>query len=610
MASDLTQLKKKELILLCNFWGDYALRNINWKRKFDKCLEKNPFALTNEYLNKWNWFRNGIADIKSSLFQGKKCSEVFITNYDCEKNLIQEITYEEFLTICANTVSRILGKEELKKIMIIGSASPETSTLMVSTALAGKCHSVLFEDLSPEAIISRIKIFNPEIIFIRETLDPEKLNQIKIFCDRNNIIIEIFYKLTFKKATSEILNSKENCEDLNVYKSIPKIEINNKDYLFCLFTSGSTGKPKAIWHSYISYLVYTHYTFTEYFLKSGASKGIFCATDAAWINGHTYALYGPLITSTRTIFVSNLNSLQNPKFLELFLESTKPSFFYTSVTLLRAIRSMSIITSLQKLNNKKFSIVGLGSCGEPLADEVAKWSINFFSSSNNYIVNTYFQTETGGVLSAPTKENGLITNHATVGKSNFPIKIISNYDGSLLVKYPWPGCFSEVTSDREPDYWGKYNFFNLHDQGYYDGKSFLFIGGRTDDVINISGHRISTAEIESCCIGSSLKISEAAAVGINDVITGSKIVLFCVSQNNTFNDQEILKLIIKKNLTPFHRPWKVIFISTLPKTKSGKIARRLLRRALSQDFNFKNEDLSTIMNYQEFLLALKEISLS
>ena len=216
----------------------------------------------------------------------------------------------------------------------------------------------------------------------------------------------------------------------------------------------------------------------------------------------------------------------------------------------------------------------------------------------------------GGVLSAPTKENGLITNHATVGKSNFPIKILSNYDGSLLVKYPWPGCFSEVTSDREPDYWGKYNFFNLHDQGYYDGKSFLFIGGRTDDVINISGHRISTAEIESCCIGSSLKISEAAAVGINDEITGSKIVLFCVSQNNTFNDQEILKLIIKKNLTPFHRPWKVIFISTLPKTKSGKIARRLLRRALSQDFNFKNEDLSTIMNYQEFLLALKEISLS
>ena len=612
MDNDLNKmnLSLEEFNLLNKYWGDYALKNIDWYKKFDSCLIQNPYAIEIEFLNKWKWFSNGLANIKSTFFFGKKANQIFITSYNFNDLNKKEITYGNFLKNCSFLISQFFHKVELKKVMIIGSASSETATLMIASSLAGKCHCVLFEDLSFEAIIKRIEIFKPDIIFIRENFNSENLIAIEDYCKLKKIDLETYNNFLYEISNQNKFTNDLNCEDLIEYKSIPNVKISNNDDLFCLFTSGSTGKPKAIWHSYISYLVYAHYTFKKYFLDSGASKGIFCATDAAWINGHTYAVYGPLITSTRTIFVNSLNALQNPKYLELFLEKTKPSFFYSSVTLLRAIRSMAKITNFKKINKQNSNIIGLGSCGEPLADEVGKWAINFFSTTNKHIVNTYFQTETGGVITAPLKEQGLTDNYSTVGKSKFPVEIIiDKSSGSLSIKNPWPGCFSKVTSDKKTDYWGDHNFFKLHDQGYCDEKSFLFIGGRTDDVINISGHRISTAEIESCCIGSSFDIDEAAAVGVSDEISGTKIVLFCVTQKKILNNSEKLKNFLKKQLTAFHRPWKVIYISVLPKTKSGKIARRLLRKVCLKNFDFVNEDLSTIMNHKKFLLALRDIGL-
>ena len=170
---------------------------------------------------------------------------------------------------------------------------------------------------------------------------------------------------------------------------------------------------------------------------------------------------------------------------------------------------------------------------------------------------------------------------STVGKSEFPVEIdICSDDSSLSIPYPWPGCFSMVTSDRKPSYWDETKGFLLHDIGYRDKSSLLYVGGRADDVINVSGHRVSTAEIESATISLNKNITDAAVVGLNDSITGNKIVLFCVTSNKDSLDSKSLKDNISNKLTPFHKPWKIIVIDCLPKTKSGKIARRLLRRVI------------------------------
>ena len=186
------------------------------------------------------------------------------------------------------------------------------------------------------------------------------------------------------------------------------------------------------------------------------------------------------------------------------------------------------------------------------------------------------------------------------------MNICINDDSQLIVSVPWPGCFSMVTSDRKPDYWDEEGNYLLHDLGSVDKNNFFFVGGRSDDVINISGHRVSTAEIESTFFLFNENISESAAVGVDDPITGSKLVLFYVS--NEFQlEIESIKSFLTNRLSLYHRPWKIIKIDCLPKTKSGKIARRLLRNALSGNGLDKKADLSTITNYNEFIKALSRI---
>ncbi len=592
---------------LDSFWDSFAKKKINWSQKYESVVEtREQLEIKNKYFSPWIWFKNGRIDIKKTFFSGKFSEEIIIKNYSKSEGL-SEIKYGEFLAKSVELTKKLIINNA-HKVLIIGSACPSTSLLMISSALSGKCHSVLFEDLSKDSIIKRIEIFNPSIIFIRDTIDKKKFSELESYANSKNFKIEV-YSDFFKNATYK---NKKNikCEELNYFFQLPDIQVNANESLFCLFTSGSTGTPKAIWHSYGGYLVYASYTFEKYFSDSGAKKNIFCGTDAAWINGHTYAVYGPLLNNSTSIFIDNLSNLQNPQYLEEFLIESQVSFFYTSVTLLRAIKSFASLTKTEKISKSNTNLIGIGSCGEPLANNVAIWAINFFNSKNNFVVNTYFQTETGGVIVAPERDDPQINDHSTVGIVKFPLEIdISNNPNSLIVINPWPGSFDFVLSDKKPIYWTNDKKYILNDSGYKDQNSFLYIGGRTDDVINISGHRISSAEIESASISYDPAIMEAAAVGCNDPITGSKVVLFYVSNKQNLINHELLKGFIVNNLTPYHVPWKVIKIECLPKTKSGKIARRLLRRVIDGDKPSKKEDLSTIMNYDKFLDSLKLINL-
>tara|TARA_B100001989_G_scaffold120409_1_gene84816 strand:+ start:6757 stop:8574 length:1818 start_codon:yes stop_codon:yes gene_type:complete len=594
------------------FWSEFANKKICWSVPFEKALIKsNIVSKDKEYFSNWIWFKSGKLDLKKTIFKDRFADDIVFSF--CKENFTYvEVTYADLLKKCSEVINDTFLSKFPKRVMIIGSASLETSTIMLSTALIGSCHSVLFEDLSVEAICERIKIFDPQCIYIKDTFDKEKLNLLRKSKILFNKKIEIFGEFFFKSDPTQTKFKKQKCQDIKYYNDLPKIDIPSEKYLFCLFTSGSTGLPKGIWHSYGGYLVYSAYTFEKYFLnyKKNNVNSIFCGTDAAWINGHTYALYGPLLTSTKSIFIFNLGILQNPLHLKKFIELTKPDFFYCSVTLLRAIRSYALITNSKKSHSSGFKIKGIGSCGEPLADDVAKWALKYFNSACRNIVNTYFQTETGGIISAPTMGEFDIKDFSTIGKSEFPVEInISKKDSSLSIPYPWPGCFSMVSSDRKPSYWDKKRGYLLHDIGFRDESFFLYIGGRIDDVINVSGHRVSTAEIESSTISLNKNIREAAAVGLEDSISGKKIVLFCVTSNKKNLDVQDLKLGISNKLTPHHKPWKIIFIDCLPKTKSGKIARRLLRRILTGNNPSSDEDLSTISNYDSFLKALVDINI-
>tara|TARA_Y100000739_G_scaffold227975_1_gene238656 strand:- start:153 stop:1967 length:1815 start_codon:yes stop_codon:yes gene_type:complete len=589
------------------FWKNVANHCLVWEKSFNDCFYEDETVKSNEnkYFSKWKWFKNGEINLKKTFFGSKYINNVFLKSFDSQ-NMCKELTYKEFLNICIPIIDTLKTTKSFEKVLIIGRASPETTAHMISVALMGGCHTVLFEDLSSDAIQSRIEIFSPKIIFIRDGLDKDKIKKIEL--KNPNLKILIYSDFNEKLEKKFITDNEKNilCSEDCLYKLIPETKVKSNKLLFCLFTSGSTGKPKAIWHSYGGYLVYAFYSFKEYFTKSNEAESFFCGTDAAWINGHTYAIYGPLLNNVRSIFVEDLSSLQRPDVLSIFINKVKPTFFYSSVTLMRALRSYSKILGLENLDANEHQIVGLGSCGEPLADEVGKWAIKFFNPINKHIVNTYFQTETGGILMAPRRDDLPILDYATVGKNNFPMNICINDDSQLIVSVPWPGCFSMVTSDRKPDYWDEEGNYLLHDLGSVDKNNFFFVGGRSDDVINISGHRVSTAEIESTFFLFNENISESAAVGVDDPITGSKLVLFYVS--NEFQlEIESIKSFLTNRLSLYHRPWKIIKIDCLPKTKSGKIARRLLRNALSGNGLDKKADLSTITNYNEFIKALSRI---
>ena len=495
------------------------------------------------------------------------------------------------------------------KIMGIISASEESIILMLASLFLGAHHCICFEDLSPEAIYQRLDIFKPDIIVCKKHLQ-EKIESALaknkaihppiIFIDAEKID-------NYASQKNEVINYKNNYN------------------LFTLFTSGSTGKPKAIVHGVREYLKYAEFT-TEYFFGVKKYSKIFTAVDAGWINGHTYAFYGPLLLGGVSIINEIPTLISMPRILGEYLNQIRPECFYTSVTLLRLLKSMT--KEHEKLSlyaSKDFQIERIGSCGEPLAHHVGKWAIDFFEPSRKSIVNTYFQTETGGILVAPRDEDIIPKNYSCVGKPLKGLGLCQAKDlinpeqlakeniqpNELIVKNYWSGIFKMVISDKRSKYFTESGYFRLHDVGYLDEEGYLYIGGRSDDVINVSGHRISTSEIESICLNLDL-IKEACAVSASDSLTGEKIILYLTPSKTIVDIKPIIikiKKTIKNKLSKYHLPSRIEMFNELPKTQSGKIMRRIMRDLAENNHINEKLDYSTLANKENFLRS-KELFLS
>ncbi len=523
---------------------------------------------------------------------------------------IKLLRKKECLTLSQKLSKQIISSLKIKdktkqiKIFAVIGASEESIIMMLSSLLIGAHHCICFEDLSENAILQRLEIFKPDIILFRQNLK-EKINNIS---RKININLLPTLEINLKMYDCSIDNSE-------IINSTP---YNYDSSLFTLFTSGSTGVPKAVVHGIKEYLDYAKFS-TQYFF--GVKKGItiFTATDAGWINGHTYAFYGPLLLGAVSVVNEQPLFISLPSQLGNILDKVKPDIFYTSVTVLRLL--MSAVTPKQSILDfcsDEIHIERIGSCGEPLANSVGKWAIEFFRTKRKSIVNTYFQTETGGVLVAPRDEDIAPEDYSSVGKPRKELglaiagELMSKIELSqekldpneILICKKWDGIFKKIISDKDSNYFTKSGYFRLHDVGYLDHKGYLFIGGRSDDVINVAGHRISSSEIENISLTLE-EVNEACAIAIPDEICGSKVELYFATtiSNNDLISKLIpkLKKLIKANLSQYHMPKNIYYFNNLPKTKSGKIMRRLMR-SLSEDSLFdESADYSTLANKDKFL---------
>jgi len=570
-----------------NFW----LRQSNLL----KWYQKPSFAYLKKKNNYVDWYPDGKINIFDNCISknielglGKK-----IAIHCINKNKqIKSYTYDE-VNRKVNLFSKILISQlnnknlSLCRVMIHASASIESSISMLSCTKLGIHFSVIFEDLAPEAISKRISLFKPDIFFSSFSKKVFKKNILK------NIKLKKKPKFLFFNELKYLNNKK--------IINIKSRSINGNKEMFTLFTSGSTGEPKGITHASAGYLVYTKYTCKHQF---GMNKNtiILTASDAGWLNGHTYALFGPLSFGATTVLIEKPMLLIDDIFLKKILK-LKISILYLPVTL---IRLMKVIFRGLKFQTKY--LITLGSMGEHIAPSVAEWFAKNFTNKNKPIVNAYYQTENGAIIASPTyKQKTSLVPHGSAGKlaSKFLKinKLYKNKKMEMKIMTPWPGCMKSILNGNKEwkKYWDKSNNFRMFDLATVKNKN-IFIHGRTDDVINIRGHRIGSEEIESIVLRIK-EIYECCAISIINELEGHVIYLFVVSKNNKL-DNKISKKIVS-NFGAFALPKEIYYINELPKTRSGKILRRLLRSILINPYSKNYGDLSTMLN-SKVIIEIKD----
>ena len=570
-----------------NFWKKKS-ELIHWTKKPKKIINKKLFYTDGVLNASYNCLKKNIID-----GLGDKTAIVYVDR----NGLFLRLTYKELENLVDHFINFLLNnfsKKELSSniIAIHSSANLISSISMLACAKLGITHCVLFEDLSNEAIKIRLKLLKSTILITAADIDSynhkiksqKKIKKITFFQNANKLNDR--FNMDLKKFLSK--------KSFNPFKyEYEKIK-SNKPF-FVLFTSGTTGVPKGIIHSTGGYLVYSKYTCINQFGMDNNTV-MLTASDAGWMNGHTYALYGPLLMGAKTILIEKPMSLINETLFKKILLNEKVNILYLPVTLIRLMRSID-----EKIKIKSKYIKTLGSMGEPLSKHIGSWFSKKFSFKSLQIVNAYYQTENSAILASPKFNDDIKkVSFGTVGKQVnnilgiFLEKLDSN-KSELKIRNPWPGCMIGIINGREQfkKYWDNKSNFRLFDYASLDKNRNFIIHGRLDDVINIRGHRIGSAEVESVLLKDS-NIFEVCAIGVPDELEGDLLVVFISSKHK--NLDQVIKKIITENFGIFATPKLIYYIPELPKTRSGKILRRLLRDLYYNPDTEEMGDLSTMVN--------------
>lgn len=570
-----------------------------WKNKSNILIwNKKPKYTLRKIKDRNYWFDDGKLNIAENCLLNKsnknknKTALIFIS----KSKKIQTISYSQ-LTNKVHEFSLLIQsleikeKKKIKNVLIHSAASNVSAVSMLSLANLGIHFSVIFEDLPGPAINERIKLIKPDLIitrsenminFFKECADNNKLKKILIICSNYN-----------KKNDKDIFF---NFDKINFnFKKISYKYYNSNQKFFTLFTSGSTGKPKGIQHCYGGYMVYSKLSSTE---KFGMKKNsiVLTASDAGWINGHTYALFSPLSLGATSILLESPFVILDYLFLDKILKKFEISILYLPVTLLRLLKG---VIPIEK-RNFNHNLKAIGAMGEPLAKSIAEWYSSYFFKKPKAVVNTYFQTETGGILFAPKYNSKAKESYGTVGTPlNKYIKLVKKNKKKFEIEMstPWPGCMIDVINGKKiwKKYWKK-NKFQLFDYGSNSGQN-LIVHGRSDDVINIRGHRLGSGEVEAKVL--ELKtLVEVSAISIQHPIEGFSLVLFVVikKKENVLKTKKLIENKIYESFGSYALPKYIYFVKELPKTKSGKILRRVLRIIAENNKEKRLGDLSTMIN--------------
>ena len=574
------------------FWGNQA-KNLFWFSSWDKILDwQPPFA---------KWFVGGTINASYNaldVHQATKSQKPAIL-WEGENGDSKILTYSEMFSQVQkfSNVLKSLGVQKGDRVTLYLPMIPELPIAMLACARIGATHTVIFSGFSATSIRDRIGDSKSKIVVtadggyrrgkvvkLKEVVD----EAIQDFDFVKNVIVvqrtnnEISMSSKDKFWNELIKDASENC---------PAEKLDSTHPLFILYTSGTTGKPKGVLHGTGGYLTHLYSTFKWAFdIKD--SDVFFCTADIGWVTGHSYVVYAPLLPGAREKMYEGAPDFPDESRMWDVLQKYKATIFYTTPTALRMFMKFGDeIPNSFNLSSLRL----LGTVGEPINPEVWKWYYKTIGKEKCPIIDTWWQTETGGMLISPLP--GLETIPLKPGSGTLPIPgvhitvvdengddVPPNTKGYLVIKNPWPGMLLTLWGDDtkyKKVYWSKYeNFYYSGDYALKDSDGYLWLLGRADDVLKIAGHRIGTAELESCIVSHD-DVAESAVCGIPDEVKGEVIIAFVVLKEGVTAERKILdKELVEKIRTDvgaIATPKQIYFVSKLPKTRSGKIMRRLLK---------------------------------
>ena len=572
-----------------SFWARQASELVSWDTQWDTICEWNlPYS---------KWFVGGKLNVSYNcldrhVIAGKGDKVAF--HFEGEPGDTRTITYSQMLDEVQKfaNVLKGLGVNKGDRVNIYLPMIPEAAVAMLACARIGAVHSVVFGGFSSQALSDRINDAEAKVLitadggYRRGEVFPLKPQADEAVASTPTITAVVVVKRGGNEVDMQAGRDHWYHELMATADAVcPPEPMDSEQLLFLLYTSGTTGKPKGIMHTtggYLTHVTYTH----KYVFDLNTDKDIFwCTADVGWITGHSYIVYGPLSNgATQVMYEGVPNYPANDRMWEI-IEKYKVTIFYTAPTAIRTFMKWGVE---EPAKHDLSSLRLLGSVGEPINPEAWMWYHENIGGGNCPIVDTWWQTETGGIMISPLP--GATTTKP--GSATFPLpgigaellddegKPVTHGGGYLTLTQPWPGMLRGIWKDPEryqDAYWSRFaGRYFAGDGAKLDDDGYLWLLGRVDDVMNVSGHRISTTEVESALV-SHPSVAEAAVVGANDATTGQAIIAYVTLVGGMEVDEQILRNHVASEIGAIAKPKTIYFTPDLPKTRSGKIMRRLLR---------------------------------
>jgi acetyl-CoA synthetase len=592
------------------FWTAQANQFIQWLKPF-KEVYSGDFSSAENY-----WFSQGQLNASQNCLDkhlqtsSNKPAFIWVADNSLDEKIITYKQLHEQVCRFANTL-KSLGIKKGETVCIYMPMILEAIVAMLACTRIGAVHTVVFAGFSPKALKERILAADCKLLVTANNLRrggkiaPLKKNVDEALKDidfpKVVVVNHVGPKVAMRSGRdldyASVLSADSICE--------PEA-LDSEDPLFILYTSGSTGKPKGIMHTHAGYLLYSAMTF-KYVFDYQENDVYWCSADIGWITGHSYSVYGPLINGATSVIYEGVPTGPDPSHVWKIIDKFKVSIFYTAPTAIRALMSFGD-TPLK--NSKRDSLRILGTVGEPINPEAWRWYFEKVGNNNCWVVDTWWQTETGGICLVPLPNIG----SQKPGSASIPFFGIepailaedgtenhSDTQGFLVLKRSWPGQSRTIYGDHKRylnTYMSQYpGYYFSGDGAYKDQDGDYWVIGRVDDVMNVSGHRIGTAELESALVEHS-KVSEAAVISVKDEIKGEIPYAFIfLNQGEVFDEALVseCKDLVVKHIGKFALPKFLHWAPELPKTRSGKIMRRILRVIASQNLDNLG-DTSTLAN--------------